>query len=67
MEEANIKIDFSYTDEFGQQTRLAKTYTDAVLMDQEHIGFLLEEFKMFLQSMGYSYKVVNQIKFVDED
>lgn len=54
MEENKIKTDFAYTDEFGNESRLAKTFTDAVLMDRTDLEFLVDEFKSFLKSMGFT-------------
>jgi hypothetical protein len=57
-----IKICFSYTDEFGQKSTLSKSYNQCVLVDQDTIEFLLDEFKSFLRGMGFTEKCVNRIQ-----
>jgi hypothetical protein len=53
-EEGNLKIDFSFTNEFGQESRVIKTYTPYVLQDQTCFDFLVEEFKMFMSAAGFT-------------
>lgn len=63
MDEQKLKVDFSYTDEFGQESRMIKSYNECVLTDQTPMEFLLYEFKCFLLSAGYSEEWVNKIVF----
>jgi len=64
-EESNMKIDFSFTDEFGQETRLIKTTTTAVFIDKNQFEFLVDEFKLFLIASGYSPETVDAIQIVE--
>ena len=51
MDEKEIGLSFSFTDEFGETTTLNKTY-----QDNEEVGkiwWLLEEFKCFYTLMGF--------------
>lgn len=48
-----IKTDFAYTDEFGQESRITKNFTDAVLEDNDTLDFLIEEFKCFCWGQDY--------------
>lgn len=67
MEENKIKINFSYTDEFGQETNLNKSYDDAVLMDNTSFDFLVEQFKCFLYATGFSKRLVDKIQIVEDE
>jgi len=64
--ESNLKIDFAFTDEFGQENRLIKTTTTAVFLDKNQFEFLVDEFKNFLLAMEYSPETVNAIQIVEE-
>ena len=64
-EESNMKIDFSFTDEFGQETRLIKNVTTAVFLEKNQFEFLVDEFKLFLIALGYSPETVNAIRIVE--
>jgi hypothetical protein len=61
-----LKIGFSYTDEFGQETKLEKTFTDAVFLDQSNLEFQLNEFKRFLLAQGHSRENVDKIQFIED-
>ena len=62
-----IKIDFSYTDEFGQESRVIKNFTDACLIDRDSLEFLVDEFKLFLIASGFNAEYVNsKIQLVEE-
>jgi hypothetical protein len=61
-----LKIGFSYTDEFGQETKLEKTLSDVVLMDYDTLNIQLEEFKKFLIAQGHSRENVDKIQFVEK-
>lgn len=66
-------LSFSFTDEFGENTSLQKTFSE----DCEDIGkifWLLNEFKYFLHAMSFSESMTNKIiylekgeKVIDED
>lgn len=59
-EEQNLKIDFAFTDEYGQECRVAKTFTTAVLIDRGTIKFLFDEFKLFLLANGFDSEFVEK-------
>jgi hypothetical protein len=61
-----IKINFSYTDEFNQESTLTKTYTDAIFIDQTAFSLLVDEFKNFMIATGFSQEDVDRI-IVQED
>lgn len=54
METSKIKIDFGYTDEFGQESRLIKTFDECVLEDMSSFELLVEEFKLFVRAAGFT-------------
>jgi hypothetical protein len=64
-EEQNLKIDFSFTDEFGQECRVVKNLTTAVLIDGNYFELLVNEFKLFLLGSGFSQNIVNKLQIVD--
>jgi len=64
--EQMLKIDFAFTDEFGQESRLTKTFTDAVLEHGSYLEFLVDEFKHFMLGAGFSQKTVDKIQIVEE-
>lgn len=66
IEEQNLKIDFSFTDEFGQESRLIRTFTDAVLVDRSQFEFLVDEFKSFLIAAGYLSEMIDKIQIVED-
>ena len=65
MEELTLKIDFAFTDEFGQESRLIKSVTTAVFIDKNQFEFLVDEFKLFLIAMGYLPETVEVIQIVE--
>jgi hypothetical protein len=64
MEDNMFKIGFSYTDEFGQETKLEKTLSDIVLMDYDTLNIQLDEFKKFLIAQGHSRENVDKIQYI---
>jgi len=65
MEEPTLKIDFSFTDENGQENRLIKTVTTAIFIEKNQFEFLFDEFKNFLLATGYSPETVEAIQIVE--
>jgi hypothetical protein len=61
-----IKINFSYIDEFNQESTLIKTYTDAIFIDQTAFSLLVDEFRKFLVATGFSQEYVDKI-VIQED
>lgn len=66
-EEGYTKIDFFYTDEFGQESRLVKTFTPEVLEVTNSFDLLFDEFINFMKATGFSKKEVDKIKYVEND
>ena len=64
-EEPSLKIDFAFTDEFGQESRLVKTVTTAVFIEKNQFEFLVDEFKLFLIASGYSPETVDAIQIIE--
>jgi len=65
-EEPKVKIDFSFTDEFGQESRLTKTIFKVNSNIQTQLELLVEEFKYFLMGVGVSPDIVEMIQIVEE-
>jgi hypothetical protein len=65
VEENKLKLTFSFTDEFGQETTLNKTFTTDVY-ETTQLGLLFDEFKNFLIAAGHSKENVDQIRFFEE-
>ena len=64
MNEKEIGLSFSFTDEFGETTTLNKTY-----QDNEEVGkiwWLLEEFKCFLHAYGFHKTSIEHIVYLEE-
>ena len=64
--EPNFKIDFSFTDEYGQESRLIKNFKAVVFIDKNQFEFLVDEFKLFLIASGYSPEIVDMIQIVED-
>lgn len=60
-----LKINFSYTDEFGQESSMVKTFTHEVLEVEDTFYLLVDEFKKFLISSGFSSEHVDQIQIIE--
>ena len=56
-----LKINYSYIDEFGQESMLQKTFTDDVIEICPTFELLFDEFKLFLISAGFSRDEVDRI------
>jgi len=64
-EEPKVKIDFSFTDELGQESRLTKTILKVDSNIQTQLELLVEEFKCFLMAAGFSPETVEMIQIVE--
>ena len=60
-----LKVGFYHTDEFGQTTKLDKTFNAEILNTISPFELLIDEFKYFLISDGFSQDLVNQIQVID--
>jgi len=65
-EEPKVKIDFSFTDELGQESRLTKTIFKVDSKIQTQLELLVEEFKCFLMGAGFSPDIVEMIQIIEE-
>lgn len=65
-EQEMVKVQFSYTDEFGQETTVAKTLTTAVIEESSEFDMLVEQFKLFLVAAGHTQERVDTIQIVEE-
>ena len=54
LEKDCIKIKFKYTDDYGHKTRLKKIISSNVLEDISGLDILVDEFKIFLLSCGFT-------------
>jgi len=65
-EEPKVKIDFAFTDEYSQESRLTKTILKVDSNIQTQLKLLVEEFKCFLMGNGFSPDIVKMIQIVEE-
>jgi len=65
-EEPKVKIDFAYTDELGQESRLTKIILKVDSNIQTQLELLVEEFKYFLMGVGISPDIVEMVQIVEE-
>ena len=63
--EPKVKIDFAYTDEFDNKSRLIKTLMKVDSNIQTQLELLIEEFKCFLMGVGFSPETVDAIQIVE--
>lgn len=61
-ENQNVVIKFSFTDSFGNKSKLQKTLTPDCVGDTSELDLLLDNFKLFLIAAGYSQEQVNGIQ-----
>ena len=64
MNEKEIKLLFSFTDDIGETATLEKTFNDC-----NNIGtlpWLLEEFKYFLNALSFSEDMTNRIVYLEK-
>ena len=65
MNEKEIRLTFSFTDDIGETATLEKTFNDC-----NEIGtlpWLLEEFKYFLNALSFSEDMTDRIVFLEKD
>lgn len=66
IEEKYVKIDFLFQDEYNQESRLVKTFNPTVFEDQDTFDFLVDEFKNFMLSIGFTLELVDKIVILDK-
>lgn len=61
------KIDFTYVDEFDNETRLQKTINDAEIKLTSEFEALFNKCKDFMIACGFSQDAVNAIQITEEE
>ena len=64
MNEKEIKLLFSFTDDIGETAKLEKTFNDCNEIGTLH--WLLEEFKYFLNALSFSEDMTNRIVYLEK-
>ena len=64
MNEKEIKLLFSFTDDIGETATLEKTFNDCNEIGT--VTWLLEEFKYFLHSLSFSEDMTNKIIYLEK-
>ena len=62
MNEKEIRLTFSFTDDIGETATLEKTFNDC--SDIGTLTWLLEEFKYFLNALSFSEDMTNRIVYL---
>jgi len=65
LDEQKVLIDFKYIDEFGQESRMIKTFDPCIFQCNKNFKILVEEFKIFMTTLGFSN--VDRIQIVKND
>lgn len=64
MNDKEIKLLFSFTDDIGETATLEKTFNDCNEIGT--ITWLLDEFKYFLQSLSFGEDMTNNIVYLEK-
>lgn len=64
MNEKEIKLLFSFTDDIGETATLEKTFNDCNEIGT--ITWLLDEFKYFLQALSFGEDMTNNIIYLEK-
>ena len=64
MNEKEIRLSFSFTDDIGEPATLEKTFNDCNEIGT--VTWLLEEFKYFLHSLSFSEDMTDRIVFLEK-
>ena len=62
--EKEIKLAFSFTDDYGETTSLEKTFNDD--NDIGTITWLLDEFRYFLRAMSFRQDMTDNIVYLEK-
>jgi len=62
-----VKINFSYTDEFSQESTMVKTFEDSVFEVTDTFNLLVDNFKSFLSAAGFTQKLIDTIQIQKEE
>ena len=60
-----LKVNFSYSDAFNQETNLAKTFTNDILDVETEFDVLVSEFKNFLCAACFAKELIDTIQVVE--
>jgi hypothetical protein len=63
IEKLNFK--FEYTDEFNQTTKFEQNLNINNLESTGNLDIMVQEFKLFLYSLGYSKELVDTVQIID--
>ena len=63
-ENEQVNFKFEYTDEFNQTTKFEQQLNLNCLADNGNLDIMVQEFKQFLYSLGYSKELVDTVKIV---
>ena len=66
-ENCQIYVDFSYVNEYGQETRMSKTVDADYIGREGELGPLCELFKDFCLAAGFTYLADKKIEWVPDD
>lgn len=61
-----LKLSFSFTDEFNQESTMTKTFTEDVFEVTTTFDLLVDEFKNFLIASGFPKDMVDSIIIEEE-
>ena len=64
MNEKEIRLTFSFTDDIGETATLEKTFNDCNEIGT--VTWLLEEFKYFLHSLSFSEDMTDRIVYLEK-
>ena len=64
MNEQEIRLTFSFTDDIGETATLEKTFNDCSEIGT--LPWLLEEFKYFLNALSFSEDMTNRIVYFEK-
>jgi hypothetical protein len=67
VDERDVNIDFKYVDEFGQESRLVKSFNTCVFEDTTAFELLVTEFKKWLKASGYTDELVDTIHIMTSE
>ena len=61
-----LKYEFSYTDEFDQETRVNFTISSDIFSMSTALELLVEQFKKFMLAAGFHPEHVNMIDIIED-
>lgn len=61
MEKKDLRLNFTYRDTWEQEYSHIRKYNDAVLLNKSELEFLIDEYKIFLTTLGFSYEQIDKV------